>query len=147
MPCIVVSAPSRSTAPLGMYKNGNTAVSTTQATVAGWLAEENSTVFGNSLVIPTAGNYTLQTQVVVSASGSFGTVWIQLWIYDGSTPVVTGAQVPITRGTSGNVVPLASASPIACGPGAQISLQADAQTLNVIEITGGTGTWLRATPA
>lgn len=129
---------------VGMVKSGTHRVTTTQSTVPGWTAEDaNSTVSGSSLVIPSAGNWTLELSVVISVTGSFGSVWSKLWIVPQSTPAIEGLEVPYNRGSSGNVYSLASPTPIACTAGELISIQADTQTLSATDITGG---WLRAIP-
>lgn len=134
---------------VGMYKNGDFDVTTTQQDVPSWLAQDaNSTVaLGNSLVIPSAGNWLLETNIVHAGTG-FGTgSWLQIWIFRTGVEVAEGVQQGVSRPSTGNNYFLSTGTPVACAQNDLITVECDASSLSAVDITGGVNTWLRATPA
>lgn len=135
----------------GMTKNGNFDVTTTQATVTAWTAEANSIVSGgNALQIVNGGPYIVQATLITEATGSFGSTTFQGWIIQNgntTTPLVTGSSVSVNRPSSGNVYTMTTNTPVALANGDLLTVQSRAGLINVVDITGGVSTWLRAIPA
>ena len=132
---------------VGMFKNGLFDVTTTQQDVPSWTAQDvNSTVSGNALVIPSAGNWTLATSIIHDGTGFTTAGWLQLWIFRNGSQVVAGPQQSVSRPSTGNVYSLSSGSPVACAQGDTITVQCDANAINAVDIIGGTSSWVRATP-
>jgi len=132
---------------VGMYKNGNFDATTTQQSIPSWIAEDvNSTVSGNALVIPSAGNWILEANIVVSGTGFGSGTWFQGWIYKGATASVTGSQIEYARPSTGNNYFLSSITPVACAQDDLITVHCDAELLNAYDVIGETGCYVRAMP-
>ncbi|MEU1981668.1 hypothetical protein [Nocardia sp. NPDC019395] len=103
---------------------------------------------GYALQIVNGGNYIVPANIISEATG-FGSTTIALWIIrNGNTgsPLATYPFTGISRPSSGNVHTLTTGTPVALAHGDLLTVEADAGNTNVVDVTGGASTWLRATP-
>src|SRR5690606_29285044 len=59
----------QSISQLGMTKSGSYTITSSYTTVTGWTADTGTTLSGNGILVTTAGNYSIETNLTV-ANGS-----------------------------------------------------------------------------
>lgn len=129
----------QSISQLGMTKSGSYTITSSYTTVTGWTGDAGTTLSGNGILVTTAGNYTIETNLTVANGSIFAgrqvTLQLARTISGSTTPLATGATPTVSQGTS-QAYPLSHGS-TAYNVGDVITLEADSNVNNDMSVVAG----------
>lgn len=124
---------------LGMTKNGSYTVTSSYTTVTGWVEDAGTTLSGNGILVTTAGNYTIETNLTVANGSVFAgrqvTLRLARTVSGTTTTLATGTTPTVNQGTS-QAYPLSHGA-TAYALGDIITLEADSNVNNDMSVVAG----------